>query len=139
MTIPKDRITRIVRIPGRSLTVYGHGRQQFIEIPESLAGFATVESTLRGWHSFEERPAALAAWFPMSAGLGTIALYAVALLATNRVLATAAGVFLIAMLASSEVALWRNRHADPRMRRLSWLLPPCILVVAVQVWLAWAR
>jgi hypothetical protein len=139
MAIPRQEITRIVRAPGRGLTVFGADRRNFLGIPESLEGFETVRSTLSHWHEMEERTSRLAPWIPMAAGLGAIALMIATFRSTDRLFTTSAGLVLIALFSYCGVAIHRSRHADARTKRIVWFMPLVVLLVAVQIWNAWSR
>ena len=139
LLIPKDRISRIIRVPGKGMTVFGAGRQEILGIPEALESFAVVESTLKAWHPFEIRKPSLASWAPMLVGLGTVVIFALVIMSSNRLFVTIAGGALILLMIYSTVALYRSKHVDARNRRFVWFMPLVTLAIAVRIWMAWTR
>lgn len=139
LTIPKEQIRRIVRVPGKGLTVFGTGRQQILGIPEFLEGFAVVENVLEGWHAFEVRKPGLSTWLGLLALIGTLAAFVALYVSTSKTVVTACGGGLLALMIYSAIALRGSPHVDKRTQRFVWFLPVIILVIAVRIWMVWAQ
>ena len=139
IAIPKEQIRRIVRVPGKNLTVFGAGRQEIIGIPEFLEGFAVVENVLEGWHSFEVRKPGLSVWLSLLTLIGTLAAFVTLYVSNSKVIVTACGGALLALMIYSAIALRGSLHVDKRAQRFVWFLPVIILAIAVRIWIVWTQ
>jgi hypothetical protein len=139
IAIARESITRIVRVPGKGMTVFGPGRQEIIGIPEALEGFAVVENTLEGWRPFEAGKTGMASWLLLLTGLGTLAAFAVLVLSTDKILVTACGGALLVLMLYSAITVPGSPHLDRRTKRAFWFTPVLIVVIVVQIWRVWAQ
>jgi hypothetical protein len=137
MEIARGEVRRIVEAPGKGLTVLGPGHQQFITVPHGLNGFDEARALLAAWSTPEIRTSALAQWYPALAGLLTVTALALVVGSSDRTVVTGCGVALIAALLYSMLAVRNSPHVDPRARKMMWLMPVIVVLVALRIWAVW--
>ena len=135
--IARGEVTRIVEVPGKGLTVFGPGRQQYIGIHAALDGFEEVRALLVTWRTPEQRRSILPMVALILGALLTLVGCVVIIGSDDKLLVTVFGLAQIGLFLYCIVVMRKSPHLDARTRKSVWFFPFIILVVALRIWVVW--
>ena len=138
ITIPKNSIKKIIRMPSGMYCVIGESRLNAIAIPAQIEDRDNLEQLLSGIMPITVKTSGTALqWFYTALGLVAVGAAFMGLISENKIIFTVSAMALCAVMLWGFAVIQRSKNFDRRMKRMSYIMIIPFIAVLANVILQW--